>query len=149
MSATDDGSRITAHFWQPSLKVSTLLQFEKSLAVVQASDKQGKEAAQAYLQALTGSRSEFTSKLDSSAANTDAELDEAASAYFSLLLGLVNNYAQPSCDTELDQETGQLLINCQHKSRGRCKIAISSKPQCRCQAPGSARLKPRKSQWQC
>ena len=115
MSATDDGSRITAHFWQPSLKVSTLLQFEKLLSVDQASDKQGKEAAQAYLQALTGSRSEFTSKLDSSAANTDAELDEAASAYFSLLLGLVNNYAQPSCEAELDQATGQLLINCQHK----------------------------------
>jgi len=62
------------------------------------------------LQALTSSRSVFISKLDSSAANTDAELDTAASAYLSLLLGIVNDYAPASNPAELDHETGQPLM---------------------------------------
>ena len=111
MSATpstpDDGSRVSAHFLNPLLKNSGALQFEAAPTVSATLDKKAKEAAIAYLQELTVSRSNFISKLDSSAANTDAELDEAASTYLSLLLGLVNNYAEASTTTDLDQETGE------------------------------------------
>ncbi len=106
LPATDDGSRICAHFLNPSSKSSLPTNFETILIIDSTLDKKGKETALAYLQALTSSRSIFISKLDSSAANTDAELDEAACAYLSLLLGLVNNYAQISTGAELDQETG-------------------------------------------
>ena len=109
-SATDDGSRVSAHFWHPSLKTSTPAQFEAALAIDSNLDKKGKDTALAYLQALTSSRSVFISKLDSSAANTDAELDTAASAYLSLLLGIVNDYAPASNPAELDHETGQPLM---------------------------------------
>jgi hypothetical protein len=109
-STTDDGSRVSAHFWHPSLKTSTSAHFEAALAIDNNLDKKGKDTALAYLQALTSSRSIFISKLDSSAANTDAELDTAASAYLSLLLGTVNDYAPASNPAELDHETGQLLM---------------------------------------
>lgn len=109
-SATDDGSRVSAHFWNPSWKISTPAQFEAALAIDSNLDKKGQDTALAYLQALTSSRSVFLSKLDSSAANTDAELDTAASAYISLLLGIVNDCAPASNPAELDHETGQPLM---------------------------------------
>ena len=108
--ATDDGSRVSTHFINPTLKLSLPTQFERSLVVGGSLDKKGKETALAYLQALTNSRSRFLSKVDSSAADTDAELDEAASSYLSQLLGLVNNYAATNTATELDQETGQAAL---------------------------------------
>ena len=106
-SATDDGSRISAHFLNTSQKFSALARFEADSHVSAALDKRAVEAAAAYLQDLAISRSAFLSKLDSSAADTDAEVDDAASAYLSLLLGLVNNYAEANTPAELDQETGK------------------------------------------
>ena len=105
-TASDDGSRVSAHFLNPLLKVSTPSNFETGLALNSGLDKKAKEAAAAYLRDLTSSRQAFFSKLDSSAANMDAELDNAVSAYLSLLLGLVNSYAETNT-TALDQETGQ------------------------------------------
>ena len=105
-STTDDGSRISAHFLNTSLKASAPARFEADSIVSAGLDKKAVEAAAAYLQDLTISRSAFLVKLDSSAADTDAEVDEAASAYLSLLLGLVNNYAEVNTPAELDQETG-------------------------------------------
>lgn len=106
-SVTDDGSRVSAHFLNPLLKSSDALQFEAAPTVDGALDRKAKEAAFAYLQELTVSRSNFISKLDSSAANTDPELDDAVSAYLSPLLGLINNYAEASTSADLDQETGE------------------------------------------
>ena len=105
--ATDDGSRIAAHFFNTSLKASALTRFEADSNVSAGFNKRAVEAAAAYLQDLTISRSAFLSKLDSSAADTDAEVDDAVSEYLSLLLGLVNNYAEANTHAELDQETGK------------------------------------------
>lgn len=105
--ATDDGSRTALHFLSTSLKIPVLARFEGAVAVNPGLDKQAAEAAGAYLQDLTVSRSAFISKLDSSAANTDAELDVAVSSYLSLLLGLVNSYAAADTTAGLDQETGE------------------------------------------
>lgn len=105
-STTDDGSRISAHFLNTSPKSAVLVRFDTASDVNTGLHKKAGEAAAAYLQDLTASRSAFLSKLDSSAANTDAELDDAASAYLSLLLGLVNSYSEANITGDLDQETG-------------------------------------------
>ncbi|KAL3151995.1 hypothetical protein ABBQ32_001116 [Trebouxia sp. C0010 RCD-2024] len=107
--ATDDGSRISLHFLSTSLKLPALARFESAAAVNPGLNKQAAEAASAYLRDLTVSRSDFISKLDSSAANTDAELDVAVSSYISLLLGLVNSYAAADATAGLDQETDARL----------------------------------------
>ena len=105
--AADDGSRVSAHFLNTSQKASAVARFEADSGVNAGLDKRAVQAAAAYLQDLTISRSAFLSKLDSSAADTDAEVDDAVSAYLSLLLGLVNNYAEANTPAELDQETGE------------------------------------------
>lgn len=105
-SATDDGSRISAHFWNTSLKTSAHTRFETDSHINTGLDKKGEAATAAYLKDLTVSRSAFLSKLDSSAADTDAELDDSADAYLSLLLGLVNSYTEANSPAALDQETG-------------------------------------------
>ena len=105
-SATDDGSRISAHFLNTALKNSAHKRFEADSHVNTGLDKRGGEATAAYLKDLTVSRSAFLSKLDSSAADTDAELDDSADAYLSLLLGLVNSYTEADSPAALDQETG-------------------------------------------
>lgn len=104
-SATDDGSRISAHFLNTSLKTSHT-RFEADSHVNTGLDKKGGAATAAYLKDLTVSRSAFLSKLDSSAADTDAELDDSADTYLSLLLGLVNHYTEANSPAAIDQETG-------------------------------------------
>lgn len=105
-SATDDGSRISAHFLNTALKSSAHTRFEADSHVNTGLDTKGGAAAAAYLKDLTASRSAFLSKLDSSAADTDAELDDSADTYLSLLLGIVNSYTEASSPAALDQETG-------------------------------------------
>jgi len=43
-STTDDGSRVSAHFWHPSLKTSTSAHFEAALAIDNNLDKKGKDS---------------------------------------------------------------------------------------------------------
>ena len=111
--ATDDGCRVSAHLANPPLKLSTAVTFEGVL-ISQTADKSQQAAAAAaiYLQGLSASRSACLSRLDSSAANTEAELLEAAQAYISALLGLVNNYTQASNSApELDEQTGSPSVS--------------------------------------
>ena len=106
VAATDDGCRISAHLANPSLKLSTAVTFEGVL-ISQTADKKQQATAATYLQDLSALRYACLSRLDSSAANTEIELLEAAEAYVSALLGLVNNYTQASNSApELDEQTG-------------------------------------------
>lgn len=132
--ATDDGSRISLHFLSTSLKLPALARFESAAAVNPGLNKQAAEAASAYLRDLTVSRSDFISKLDSSAANTDAELDVAVSSYISLLLGLVNSYAAADATAGLDQETGE------DSKFGLRHISDTLVPSARSKASADARL---------
>lgn len=107
--ATDDGCRISAHLANPPLKLSTAVTFEGVL-ISQTADKKQQATATTYLQDLSALRSACLSRLDSSAANTEIELLEAAEAYISALLGLVNNYTQAiNSAPELDEQTDARL----------------------------------------
>ena len=104
----DDGSRTNLHFLGIAHKPSTAVRFEE--AAPSASGQ-----AKAFLTALTESRNEFTLALEATSAEADSRVEEAASAYFPLLLGLVNTYGHGPDTPALDQETGP----------GRCKACFA------------------------
>lgn len=95
----DDGSRIRLHLFEPSVKLPAPVDFEQ---LGQGTTPQ----AQSYLHSLTEARHALSSCLEFTTADSEPQVESAASCYISLLLGLINSYAQTPGTPALDQDTG-------------------------------------------
>lgn len=102
----DDGSRIHLYFIDIAPKSSTGIRFEQAAPAASGQ-------AKAFLTELTDSRNGFLASLQATSAEADSRVEEASSAYFPLLLGLVNTYGRAD-GPAFDQETGP----------GRCKACL-------------------------
>lgn len=96
------GSQIRLHLYELPVKLSVAVDFEQA-------GQCGAPQARSYLNSLSEARTALLSCLKLTTAGNEPNLEDAASSYIGLLLGLVNSYVQAPGTPALDQDTGLSL----------------------------------------